>query len=167
MTLSATGSATAERSFYLIVRGGGSWGGGDPFRTYRAGAHEVSAEVEAVLVFKEKHPKASWLVLSDVRPELEDGSLVSLLLPEHVQPGALPDGVRLLREEEQAASGPGKEKNGAEAPPLVYACQFCPARFPSAAAAKRHLRHNHVLQPEKVEARVRAQLEAERARVAD
>jgi hypothetical protein len=104
MTLSTTRSATAERSFYLIVRGGGSWGGGDPFRTYRAGAHEVSAEVaEAVLVFKEKHPKASWLVLSDVRPELEDGSLVSLLLPEHVQPGAMPDGVRLLREDEVPA----------------------------------------------------------------
>jgi hypothetical protein len=115
-----------------------------------------------VLVFKEKHPNASWVFLSDVRPELEDGSLVSLLLPEHVQPGAMPDGVRLLHEDEQAGSGPGNEKNGAEASPLVYACQFCPARFPSAAAAKRHLRHNHVLQPEQVEARVRAQLEAER-----
>ncbi|MGI8478913.1 MAG: hypothetical protein ACR2M2_03510 [Gaiellaceae bacterium] len=162
MTLSTTRSATAERSFYLIVRGEGSWGGGDPLRTYRAGVHEVSVAVaEAVLTFKEKHPKASWL-LSDVRPELEDGSLVRLLWPEDLQPGATPDGVRLLREDEQAGSGPGNEKNGAEAPPLVYACQFCPARFPSAAAAKRHLRHNHVLQPEKVEARVRAQLEAER-----
>lgn len=163
MTISTTRSATAERSFYLIVRGGGSWGGGDPLRTYRAGVHEVSAEVAgALLAFKEKNPKASWVFLSDVRPELEDGSLVSLLLPEHVQPGAMPEGVRLLREDERAGSGPGSEKNGTEAPPLVYACQFCPARFPSAAAAKRHLRHNHVLQPEKVEARVRAQLEAER-----
>ncbi len=163
MTLATTRSATAERSFYLIVRGEGSWGGGDPLRTYRAGVHEVSVEVaEAVLAFKEKYPNASWLVLSDVRPELEDGSLVSLLLPEHVQPGAMPDGVRLLREDEQAGSGPGHEKTGAETPPPVYACQFCLARFPSAAAAKRHLRHNHVLQPEKVEARVQAQLEAER-----
>jgi hypothetical protein len=151
-----------ERGFYLIVRRGGSWGGGNPFRSYKGGVHEVSAEVaQAVLAFKQKHPKASWLALSDMRPELEDGSLVGLQ-PEDLQPGVMPPGVRLLREEEKPGSDPESPADGAEAPSLVYACQFCGARFPSAAAAKRHLRHNHVLQAEKAEARVRAQLEAER-----
>jgi hypothetical protein len=150
-----------ERTFYLVVTGGGCWGGGNPFRTYKAGVHEISAEVaEAVLALKEKDPMA-WLILTDERPEAEDGSLRPLL-PQDLQPGTMPAGIRLLRENETPLTGPHNPKDLSQAPPLLYACQYCPARFPSAAAAKRHLRHHHVLQHAKSEARVRAQLQAER-----
>jgi hypothetical protein len=153
----------AERSFYLIVRGAGSWSGGNPFRTYKAGIHEVDAAVaETVLAFKKQAPKASWLILSDVRPELEHDSLVGLLLPEDLPPGVTPQGIRLLHPAEQAENSPRNPNDRAEAPPPVYACQLCPACFPSAAAAKRHLRHNHLLQPAKAEARARAQLATQR-----
>ena len=123
--------------------------------------HEVSAQVaEAALAFKHTHANASWLVVSDTPPELEDGSLVALQ-PDDLQPGVLPPGVR--RNEEEPSSSDGNRNHATTAPPPSgYTCQFCGDRFPSAAAAKRHLRHNHVPQPDKTEARVRAQLEAER-----
>jgi hypothetical protein len=152
----------AERSFYLIVRGWGSWGGGTPCHTYKAGVHEVSAQVaQAALAFKHTHPNASWLTISDTPPQLEDGSLIALQ-PDDLQPGVLPPGVRVLRDGEKPLSSPGDRNHAATAPPPGYTCEFCGDGFPSAAAAKRHLRHNHVLQPDKVEARVRGQLEAER-----
>jgi len=149
-----------EPAFYLIVRGG-SWGGGDPFRTYETGVHEVDVQVaQAVLAWKDKHPSPG-LILSDVRPELEGGSPIALLADD-LQPGVLPEGVCLLPGEDKPADGVNTVNWEARAQSLrpVYACKFCrSARFPSAAAAKRHFRHNHVLQPDKAEARVRAQLE--------
>lgn len=154
--------AKQEPTFYLVVTGGGSWGGGTPFRTYRAGVHEISAEIaDTVLAFKRKHGGIPWLVVSDERPEIEDGSLIGPLLPQDLRPGALPDGVRLVEHDQEDESNMDERSPDLpEPPPLVYACQYCTARFPSAAAAKRHLRHRHLLQHEKVEARVRAQLEA-------
>ena len=79
----------AGPSFYLVVTGAGSWGGGNPFRSYKAGVHEISAgAAEAVLAFKETHPNTPWVILSDVRPEIENGSLIGPLLPEDLKPGA-------------------------------------------------------------------------------
>ena len=63
----------APERFYLTVRGAGSWGGGNPYRDYRAGVHEIGPETaEAVRAYKEKHP-TPWLVLSE-EPPVEEGS---------------------------------------------------------------------------------------------
>jgi hypothetical protein len=146
--------------FYLVVLGNGSWGGGNPYQDYKAGVHEISAEVApAVLEWKAKHP-SPWLIVSDQRPEIKDGQLAGPLSAEDLQPEATTDGVRLARKEAPPAGQPDEPGEPA-APPLDYRCGLCSARFPSAAAAQRHLNHQH-LQHEQVDARVRAQLEAER-----
>lgn len=149
-----------ERTFYLVVTGRGSFSlGRRP--SWRAGVHEIDAITAAeILAWKEKHPGAHWLVLSEVEPIVEDGLLVGPLRPEDIRNGVA-DGVRFPKPKQpKPANTPAGLPT---APTTTFPCHWCEREFVSAARLERHVKHNHVLKHADVEAAVRSQLEAEDA----
>jgi hypothetical protein len=147
-----------ERTFYLVVLGAGSWGGGKPFRTYKAGAHEIDAEMaETILAWKKRHPGASYLFVMDEPPELTNGALGPLSLEDLLAGDQ--SGVR-FKSPPTKPPPPQPAPDEPQPTPTEFACPRCERGFPSSARLNRHIKHQHVLHHEKNEARVRAQLEA-------
>jgi len=155
-----------DGTYWLVVLGTGSFGLGH--RTWRAGAHEVDAETaREALDWKARYaPEVRWLAVLDEEPDLLSDPLSGTLDPEDLRAG-FQSGVR-FKTPPASAPLPEPTPEDPEPPPTLFACQWCPASFPSSARLGRHVRKQHVPHYEEEEQRLRAEFQAEQeARVAE
>ena len=116
---------------WIVVLGKGSWGYNRV--TYRAGKHEVTAEVAAAASVAGKKN----LLVFEHEPEIVSGLEAGEALSADDILLGNPGGVRLPSDPEEPVP---EEDNSVQ---YSYPCEHCPLSFPSAPARERHVEFHH------------------------
>jgi hypothetical protein len=154
--------------FFLTVHGTGSFCT-PPFKTRREGVHKITPEeAAATLAWKEQHPDAKFVVVTNFEPEwTAHEPLTGTLTPLDIAYGT--DRAVLVEPDPEDPMPTDDE------PVYVYPCDHCPEEFSSAPILRRHMLMHHTTHAADAEDAVREQLaadkeakaEAERVRTAE
>jgi hypothetical protein len=150
----------SEPEYWITVLGGGSFCI-PPSKTWRGGqSYPITLEqAEGVLVWLDDHRGADWLLLTTEEPEFDDAPPTGMLTLADVRLGT-----HRRRPVEDSAPPPLREP---DRPDLVNECAYCPQKFPSATALRRHIRIEHTLYYDDLEEQAREQVELDKAAKAE